>query len=250
MMTDYFKLEGKHVLVTGSTRGIGEALARGFKNAGCEVWIHGREANDCQVVAQRLHAHWVHGDLEKSDEILMVADKILQTGRLDILVNNAAIEVPNPIGEFDPGLFDKIFRINLKAPMVLINRLLPLLIKSGSGNILNITSIHQEVPYPNNSLYSMSKAALGMLGKCLALELAPYNIRVNNLAPGAVRTDINKDVIDSMEDQFRAWIPLGRVATVDEMIGSALYLCSEASSYATGSTLYIDGGYKEHIVRY
>jgi NAD(P)-dependent dehydrogenase (short-subunit alcohol dehydrogenase family) len=250
MITDYFKLEGKHVLITGSTRGIGEALARGFRNAGCEVWIHGREEVDCKVVAERLHARWVHGDLEKADEIEMVAEKILQSGRLDILVNNAAVEEFNPIENFNADLFDKIFMINLKAPMMLIHKLLPLLVKSRSGNILNITSIHQDVPYPKNALYSMSKAALGMLGKCLALELAPLNIRVNNLAPGAVRTDINKEVIDSMEDQFREWIPMGRVATVDEMIGSALYLCSEASSYATGATFYVDGGYKEHIVRY
>jgi NAD(P)-dependent dehydrogenase (short-subunit alcohol dehydrogenase family) len=250
MIAEYFKLEGKHVLITGSTRGIGEAFAKGFKSAGCEVWIHGREEHDCKRVAESLGAHWVHGDLEKMEEIDQVADKILKSGRLDILINNAAMEEFNPIEKFDPDLFDKIFMVNVKSAMILINKLLPLLVKSGKGNILNITSIHQEIPYPKNSLYSMSKAALGMLTKCLALELAQFNIRVNNLAPGAVRTDINKEVIDSMEDKFREWIPLGRVASTDEMIGSALYLCSDASSYATGATFFVDGGYKENIVRY
>lgn len=250
MIAQYFKLKGKHVLITGSTRGIGAALAEGFKSAGCEVWIHGQKEQDCRSMAEKLGGNWVKGDLQIPEEVQHVADTILKSGRLDILINNAAVEEFNPIEEFDADLFDKLFMVNVKAHIMLIHRLLPLLKKSGTGNILNITSIHQEVPYPKNMLYSMSKAALGMLGKCLAMELAPYHIRVNNLAPGAVRTDINKEVIDAMEDKFREWIPMGRVASTSEMIGSALYLCSEASSYATGTTLFVDGGYKENIVRY
>jgi len=169
---------------------------------------------------------------------------------LDILINNAGIEYTNPIEEYEEGVFDRTFDINVKSVIALTHRLIPLLKQSESGNILNVTSIHQETPYPNHAIYSMSKAALGMFTKCLALELAPYNIRVNNFAPGAVRTEINQEVVDYLEDKFKEWIPLGRVAHTSEMIGTALYLCSSASSYTTGATFYVDGGYREHIVRY
>ncbi len=127
----------------------------------------------------------------------------------------------------------------------------PPLKRSPAGSIINITSIHQTVPYPNNAAYSMSKAALAMFTKVAALELAPRHIRVNNFAPGAVETDINRDVLDAIgRDKFQEWIPLGRVAITREMIGPALFLASNASSYVTGTTLYADGGYRQNLVRY
>jgi len=250
MIEQYFDLKGRKVLVTGSTRGIGYALAKGFLNVGCEVWIHGRKASDCERVAHELDTHWVNGDLGSVEAVEKIANEILAMGELDVLINNAAIEHHNPIEDFDLKVLEHTFHVNVRAPNLLIHRLLPLLKKSSSGNILNITSIHQETPYPKHSAYSMSKAALGMLTKCLALELAPYHIRVNNFAPGAVKTEINQQVVEAMERKFNAWIPLGRVASVDEMVGTALYLCSDAASYVTGSTFYVDGGYRQNIVRY
>jgi len=246
----YFNLKGKKVFITGSTRGIGRALAKGFVESGCEVWIHGRKAKDCEAVAAQLGAKWINGDLSKKEEVSRIGDYFLSLGTLDILINNAAIECANPIEALDTELFDSTFDVNVKAVTALIYKLIPLLKKSVSGTIMNVTSIHQETPYPNHSAYCMSKAALGMLTKCLALELAPYNIRINNFAPGAIRTEINKKVVDEMEGDFKKWIPLGRVGSPDEMIGTALYLCSNASSYVTGATFYVDGGYREHIVRY
>jgi len=107
------------------------------------------------------------------------------------------------------------------------------------------------MPYPHNLDYNMSKAALNMFSRSLALELGPKGIRVNNLAPGAVETDINKNVIDQIgRDKFGEWIPLGRVSTVQEMVGPAIFLASEASSYVNGATLYADGGYMLNLVRY
>lgn len=250
MIENYFNLKNKSVLITGSTRGIGKALAKGFSDANCNVWVHGRKAQDCQKVAEVLGVNWIDGDLSKQEDIEKIVNHFLVLGKLDILINNAGVEFSDSIETFDTEVLDKTFDINVKAAALLTHKLLPLLKKAKGGNVLNVTSIHQETPYPKRIAYSMSKAALGMMTKCLALELAPYNIRVNNFAPGAVRTEINQEVVDAMEKEFQAWIPLGRVAYVEEMIGTALYLCSDASSYATGSTIYIDGGYREHIVRY
>ena len=171
--------------------------------------------------------------------------------RLDILVNNAAVEVILPFERTDLAKADEIWRLNVRAAEELTLLLLPLLKKSGRASVINITSIHDTMPYPHNLDYNMSKAALNMLTRTLALELGPKGIRVNNLAPGPVETDLNREVIDSIgRDKFGEWVPLGRVATVDEMVGPAIFLASEASSYVNGATLYADGGYMLNLVRY
>ena len=134
---------------------------------------------------------------------------------------------------------------------MLTHLLLPLLKKSSGASVINITSVHETIPYPHNASYSMSKAALCMFTRVMALELAPHKIRVNNLAPGAVETDLNRDVLDRIgRDKFAEWIPLGRVATADEMIPPAVFLASDASKYITGTTLYAEGGYIHNLVRY
>jgi gluconate 5-dehydrogenase len=133
----------------------------------------------------------------------------------------------------------------------LTQRLLPLLKAAPGASIINVTSIHDTVPYPGNFAYAMSKAALAMFTRSAALDLAPYGIRVNNLAPGAVATDLNREVIEAIGDEkFREWIPLGRVAQSDEMVGPAIFLASDAASYLTGATLYADGGYMQNLLRY
>lgn len=247
-----FSLKGKHVLITGSTRGIGNAFAKAFLNAGCNVWIHGRNEDKCKQVAKDLNTpYWVAADMLNENAVEIISDKINQhTGKLDILINNAAIEKINPFNKFNLKKFDETFQVNVRAVIKLTYAMLPLLKASDSASVINITSIHQEIPYPHNMAYSMSKAAIGMFTKTLALELAPFGIRVNNFAPGAVKTEINREVIEENEDQFNEWIPLGRVAEVEDMTGSILYLASDASKYVTGTTLYADGGYSQNLVRY
>ncbi len=167
-----------------------------------------------------------------------------------MLVNNAGVEIIMPIEHMDMDRFDQIWRVNVRAPVQLTHLLLPAL-KRARGSIINITSIHDTMPYPNNSAYSASKAALAMFTKTIAVELAPQGVRVSNFAPGAVETEINRDVIREIgEEKFAGWIPLGRVAQTDEMIGPALFLASAASSYVTGATLVADGGYLQNLVRY
>jgi len=245
-------LDGKIALVTGSTGGIGKAIAQGFAAAGAKVWIHGRNQAAGELLAAELQGRFVQADLSQPHEVEALAKAVFeQEDRLDILVNNAGVEIIMPLERLNMDDLDTIWKVNVRAPFQLTHLLLPLLKKAAHASIINITSIHDTMPYPHNAAYSASKAALAMFGKTIAVELAPLGIRVNNFAPGAVETEINREVIHELgEDKFRDWIPIGRVAQTDEMIGPAVFLASDAASYITGTTLYADGGYLQNLVRY
>ena len=240
-----FDLSGRVALVTGSSRGIGKGIAEAFKGAGARVWFHGTSEEPGRV-------NYVAADFTRPTEVQRLADTIARNEqRLDILVNNAGIEPVMPLEALDLEKFDACFAVNVRAAVHLTTALLPLLKRSGCASVINVTSIHESVPYPHNAAYSMSKAALAMFTKTAAIELAPLKIRVNNLAPGAIETDMNRDVIEQIgREKFAEWIPAGRVGAVDEVIGPALFLASDAASYVTGATLYADGAYRHHLVRY
>jgi NAD(P)-dependent dehydrogenase (short-subunit alcohol dehydrogenase family) len=247
-----FSLEGKTALITGGNRGIGKAIAQGFAAAGAKVWIAARNSEMGKAAADEIGATYVQVDLASSRDIQALAARMSAgLDKLDILVNNAAQEVIVPFVNTDLSVSDQIWRVNVRAAEELTHSLLPLLKAAPAAAIINVTSIHDVMPYPHNLDYNMSKAALNMFTKTLALELGPLGIRVNNLAPGPVETDINREVIDEIgRDNFAEWVPVGRVAQVNEMIGPALFLASEASSFVNGSTLYADGGYMLNLVRY
>ena len=251
----------KVALVTGSTRGIGRAIAEAFEKAGARVWFHGT-SDQGRAVADAVKQPFVRADFSRVEEIGAVAEMILaQEKRLDILVNNAGIEPIMPLASIDWGKYEACFNVNVRAAVQLTTALLPLLKVSGAArfsgpglggaSVINITSIHDSVPYPHNAVYSMTKAALNMFTKAAAIELAPLGIRVNSLAPGAIETDINRAVIDQIgREKFAEWIPAGRVGTVAEVVGPAMFLASDAASYVTGEALYADGAYRHHLVRY
>lgn len=245
------RLIGKTALITGATRGIGAALARGFAQEGATVWVHGRDVAAGTALAAEVRGHFVAADLGDSAQVGALADAVLTAcPRLDILVNNAGVEFIVPFVDFDVAKLDLMWAVNVRAVAQLTHALLPALRASGKASVINVTSIHQTVPYPHNSGYSLTKAALGMLGQTLAIELAPLGIRVNNFAPGAVETDINREVVENMREQFAEWIPAGRVAQASEMIAPAVFLASDESGYVTGATLVADGGYSQNLVRY
>ena len=247
-----FQLQGKVALVTGSTRGIGKEIARGLAAAGARVWVHGRGAEEVRQLATEINGAFIQADLAQESDVQRLAETIgASEERLDILVNNAGFEVIMPVEQMQMDVFDTIWRVNVRAAIQLTHLLLPLLKKGTPSSIINVTSIHDSMPYAQNSAYAASKAALAMFTRTSAIELAPCGIRVNNLAPGAIATDMNQEVIAQIGEQnFREWIPLGRVGNSEEMIGPALFLASQASSYVTGTTLYVDGGYLQHLVRY
>jgi len=241
----------KVALVTGSSRGIGRAIAEALTAAGARVWFHGT-SEEGRKVADAVKQPFVRADFSRVEEIGSMAETILsREKRLDILVNNAGIEPIMPLDSIDWKHYEACFNVNVRAAVELTTTLLPLLKSAGAASVINITSIHDSVPYPHNAVYSMTKAALNMFTKVAAIELAPHGIRVNSLAPGAIETDINREVIEKMgRDKFAKWIPAGRVGTVDEVVGPAMFLASDAASYVTGEMLYADGGYRHHLVRY
>lgn len=248
-MNNLFDLTGKVAVVTGGTKGIGAAIAKGLKDAGAKVWIHGSQEVFTRQEAEQHGYAYSYGDLSTKEGYQKLVDDIraIET-KVDILINNAGMEYYKSIEEGDHDYLDSIYQVNCKSPYFLVQALLPLLRKSSSGSIINVTSIHDVVPVRRNSSYCMSKASLAMYTKVAALELAKEGIRVNNLAPGAIATSMNEDLIEQMD--FDRWIPLQRPGTCDEMIGPSIFLASEASSYMTGATLYVDGGYKENLLRY
>lgn len=244
-----FDLTGKNVLITGGTRGIGFAIAKGMQEAGANVWIHGSRKESTQEIAEKNGFQFLWGDLKKLEGLdEMLRPFIEKDIVLDVLVNNAGFETHSPVETGEEEAMDAIYNVNTKSPYFLVQKLLPALKKAGNASIINVTSIHQKVPVRENGYYCMSKASLSMLTKVEALELAKYGIRVNNLAPGAIATDMNREMVEAMD--FGQWIPMERVGRAEELAGPAIFLASEASSYVTGATLYVDGGYSENLLRY
>nr|WP_288651289.1 SDR family oxidoreductase [uncultured Dorea sp.] len=244
-----FELTGKIVFITGGTRGIGLSIAMAMKEAGAKVWIHGSKEESTAKIAKKYGFSYVYGNLKEVEKIDEMLNPFLQEEeKLDVLVNNAGFETHCEMQEICEEELDAVYNVNTKSPLFIIQKVLPLIRKAGGGSIINVTSIHQKVPVRTNGAYCLSKSALSMYTKVAALELAKENIRVNNLAPGAILTDMNREIVESMD--FDQWIPMERVGRSEELAGPAIFLASEASSYITGATLYVDGGYSENLLRY
>lgn len=248
-MNEIFDVKNKVVLITGSSRGIGLALAKGFIERGAKVWLHGSREESISKVAEELGVNYVAADLSDMSSIAKMYEKFSKVEtRLDVLVNNAGIECIESIENFDEKNFDRVTNVVYKAPYMISEKFLQLLKNAKKSSIINITSIHQSVPVPKLSTYCSGKAALEMFSKVSSIEWAKYGIRVNNIAPGAIETDMNRDLIKELP--FEDWIPMERVGMSDELIGPVIFFSSDASSYVTGTTLFVDGGYPLNLLRY
>jgi NAD(P)-dependent dehydrogenase (short-subunit alcohol dehydrogenase family) len=244
-------LAGRRALVTGSTTGIGAAIAEAFSTAGADVVVHGLEANEGVALADRLGGRFFGGDLADPSAVDRLATRVAELGPLDVLVNNAGMEHGALLADLDPAVLNKTLQVNAVAPIRLMQLLLPALRRSDAANAINVTSIHQDVPVYGNLAYCASKAALGMITKTAALELGREGIRVNAIAPGAIETRHNSELLDEIgRDQFADWIPLGRIGRPEEIADIAVFLASDAARYINGHTLVADGGYRHHLVRY
>ena len=247
-----FSLEGKIAVVTGSTRGIGRAIAEGLAGAGAAVAVNGRNAESTQAAAAELAAGGartlpVAADVSSASDVERLIRITVETfGRLDILVNNAGISPYYKAAEtVTEAEWDAIMRVNLKGVFLCCQAAGRVMIPQKSGRIINISSIGGQVALPKLLAYTSAKSAVNQLTRALAVEWAPYGILVNVIAPAYVATDLTKGLRKNpkLRDDLIRQVPLGRLGEPSEVVGAAIYLASDAASYVTGHVLNIDGGW-------
>jgi glucose 1-dehydrogenase len=245
------RLKDRVAIVTGAGRGIGAAIARAYAREGAAVVVnYSASAEAAAGVVREIESSGGRAVAEQADvgelssHERLVRCALERFGRLDILVNNAAIDRRVPVLEASPEQWDAVFHVNLRGAYFLAQRAAREMVKSGGGAVLNIASVHDEQAHRNNSIYTIAKGGMKLMTRCMALEWAPLGIRVNSLSPGAILTDINRAVLadDAYKQRVLERIPLGRIGSVDDLTAAAVLLVSSEGSYITGTTFYIDGG--------
>jgi NAD(P)-dependent dehydrogenase (short-subunit alcohol dehydrogenase family) len=247
-----FSLEGKVAVVTGSSRGIGRAIAEGLASAGAAVVVNGRDPEAAQTVAGVIAAAGgkslaVSADVSQAAEVERLIDVTASTfGRLDILVNNAGISpYYKPAERMTEAEWDDVMRVNLKSVFLCCHAAGRVMIPQNSGRIINLSSIGGMVALPRLIAYCSAKGAINQVTRVLAVEWAPHRILVNAIAPGFIETDLTKGLRENPKhlDSLLRQVPLGRLGKPTEIVGAAIYLASDASSYVTGQMLEISGGW-------
>ncbi|MBL8597502.1 MAG: SDR family oxidoreductase [Devosia sp.] len=252
------RFAGRTALVTGAARGIGLAIAEELAAQGADIALHARKATaeTALLAAQVAACHGVRvaivaGDLadpEQHEAIFAAFDR--RFDRLDILINNAGYEGPARLETMPLADWNGVLDVNLTAPFRVSQLAQPRMAASGGGVIVNISSIHEEVPRKGFAHYSVAKAGLRMLTRSCALEWAEFGIRAVTVSPGAIETDINRDVIEEIgRGTFDEWIPLG-IGTTNDVAKLVAFICSDDARYMTGTEVYLDGGYMRNLVRY
>src|SRR5689334_1000281 len=252
-------LRGKNVLVTGGTSGIGQAIAVRFAEYGANVAINYlRSPEEARDTEEQVHACTarvrqmgvrdvvVGGDVSDEDDVVrMVGEAIDGLGGIDVVVNNAGIQISRPTEELSSADFDRVLAVNLRGSFLCAREAIRHFLAEGKGgSVVNVSSVHQLIPKPNYLGYSTSKGGMQNLTRTLALEYAGRGIRVNGVGPGATVTPINRAWIDdpAKRAQVEEHIPMRRAGDADEMAGVTCFLASDMAAYMTGQTLFVDGG--------
>jgi glucose 1-dehydrogenase len=252
-------LKGKNVLVTGGTSGIGQAIAVRFAEHGANVAINYlRTPDEAAETEGQVHACvakvrqegvrdvLVGADVSNEEEVArMVADAVAQLGGVDVLVNNAGIQISRPSEELSSADFDRVLAVNLRGAFLCAREAVRhFLAAEKPGSIVNISSVHQVIPKPSYLGYSVSKGGMMNLTRTLALEFAGRGIRVNGVGPGATVTPINRAWVDDpvKAEMVTSHIPIPRAGEADEMAGVVAFLASDDAAYITGQTIFVDGG--------
>lgn len=251
MPAPLFDLTGRVALITGGNKGLGKAMARGLAEAGADIVIASRHEDQLKAALDEILAGtgrqgaYCVADVGVRDDVKRLARFALdRMGRVDILINNAGMNAPQAIDEITDETWDRIVEVNLTAAMVLTRALAPQMKQRRWGRIVHISSIMGQVSKEKRNAYSATKAALMGLARASALDLGPYNITVNCIAPGPFLTDMPLSILSEAEKKvFAERTALGRWGDPRELVGPALLLCSEAGSYITGQTLFVDGGW-------
>ena len=255
------RLQDKVALVTGASSGIGKGIAERFAAEGAHVAVNYRpggakdmEAAQAEAASFGPTAIAVSADISKREDVeRMVQEIVAKFGRLDIAINNAGIEIKKPFLEVTDDEWNKVIAVNLFGAYLVSQVAARQMVKQGGpGKLINISSVHEDIPFPEYTAYCASKGAMRMMMRNLAMELAPYKINVNNIAPGAIATPINQAVLDDPVASKNAIseIPWGRFGKPEEVASVAVFLASDESEYVTGSTYYVDGGLTQQVTLY
>jgi NAD(P)-dependent dehydrogenase (short-subunit alcohol dehydrogenase family) len=250
MKCDLFNLKGRCALVTGGSRGLGKAMARGFAECGADVMITSRHEEELQAAVREIadgldaEVRYAVADMSERGQVDALATAVLDAyGTVDILVNNAGVNMPQPIDEVTDEAWDRVLEINLTSIMRLTRALVPAMKKQRWGRVIHISSVLGVGSKPARNAYSASKAALLGLAKASALDLGPFGITVNCIGPGPFLTDMPMTLLSEAEkEEFSNATALKRWGQPRELAGPALLLASEAGSYITGEMLLVDGG--------
>lgn len=250
MSLDQFDLKWRVALVTGSSAGIGHALAKGLVAAGARVVLNGRDAERLAAAARAMDdvggtVHQAAFDVTDRAGVEAAVERIeREIGPIEILINNAGIQRRMPLEEFPDDTWREVMRTNLDSAFIVGQTVARRMIPRRNGSIINICSVNSELGRPTIAPYTATKGGLKMLTKGMAVDWGKYGIRVNGIGPGYFKTELNKALYTNA--QFSEWLtgrtPLGRWGEVEELIGAAVFLASDASSFVTGHILYVDGG--------
>jgi NAD(P)-dependent dehydrogenase (short-subunit alcohol dehydrogenase family) len=249
---DRFRLDGKVAVVTGASRGLGRAIADALSEAGADIAVSARQLETAERVAEVIQhatgrkALGISADVTRPEDVRRMMTQVLDTlGRIDILVNNAGVNIRGPIEELTEDDWDTVVDTNLKGPWLCCRAVAPVMKAQKWGRVINVSSMLGEISLPGRSPYASSKGGLTLLTKTLALEWAKDGINVNALCPGPFATEINTPLLNDpvARAQMESNVPLARWGDPVELGPAAVFLASDASSFMTGATLFVDGGY-------
>ncbi len=245
---DFFRLNGRRALITGGSKGLGRVMATALAEAGAEVVIVSRTQPECEATATAIQQATGRNTLAIAADVSKAADVdrlVHDAGPIDILIHSAGINIRSPIAELSEEDWDAVLDINLKAPFLVDRKFGPSMAARGWGRIVHLGSILSVIGISGRTPYASSKHGVLGLTRALAMEWATRGVTVNAICPGPFATDMNKPLLDDPQKyaEFVAKIPMGRWGELHEIAGAAVFLCSDASSYMTGATLFIDGGW-------
>ncbi len=254
MINKLFELSGKVALVTGGSKGIGQAMARGLASAGADIVINSRSREEMDESMKFIlegtdrKGHCVVADLFKRDDTIGLAKEAVDVmDRVDIIVNNAGTNIVNPVDKIVDEDWDRLIELNLTAPMVLVRELAGQMKERKWGRIVNISSMFGMCTKEDRGAYSATKSGLIGITRTMAQDLAPWDITANSIAPGPISTPLTDRMVQGeLREYFDSMLVLGRWGKPHDLIGPVLLLASDAGSFITGTTLTVDGGWMTH----
>jgi NAD(P)-dependent dehydrogenase (short-subunit alcohol dehydrogenase family) len=252
---ELFRLNGRVAIVTGGSKGLGESMAAGLASAGADLILTSRHADEVDAAALKIAGEFgrkvigVAADVTKPEDVdRVLARTLAEFGKIDILINNAGINIRGPIEELSLDQFEQVMATNVTGPWLMCRAIAPHMKKAKYGRVINISSTLGAVGVAGRTPYASSKGAVVMMTKVLALEWATHGITVNAICPGPFLTPMNVPIADKEETKrsIIGAVALGRWGELHEIQGAAIFLASDASSYVTGTTLFVDGGWTAH----